>query len=103
MDLSGDRNGANGAPRPESSAEPSAEPSSLPPRLRDLYRAIAARGHYSTHDHMEQHALSHRTALRDLQTLVASGLIERIGSRRGAFYRPADRNGRIVDESSRPA
>ncbi len=85
----------NGAPR----AEPG-QPTVLPPRLRELYQAIVARGQYSTHDHMEQHSLSHRTALRDLQALVTSGFIERVGSRRGAFYRPADRSGRIADAPS---
>jgi hypothetical protein len=73
------------------------DPSSLPPRLLDLYQTIVARGQYSTHDHMEHRSLSHRTALRDLQALVASGLVERIGTRRGAFYRPCDRSGRIAD------
>ncbi|MBL9077807.1 MAG: sigma 54-interacting transcriptional regulator [Planctomycetes bacterium] len=61
----------------------------LPPRLLALMDCIAARGVYSTQDHMEATGVSHRTALRDLQQLVQAGLVERVGSRRGAHYRPS--------------
>jgi transcriptional regulator with AAA-type ATPase domain/HAMP domain-containing protein len=61
----------------------------LSPRLEELRRRVVARGRYSTQDHMREGGVSHRTALRDLQTLVAAGHIERVGSRRGAYYRPS--------------
>jgi DNA-binding NtrC family response regulator len=60
----------------------------LTPRLEDLRRRVVAAGRYSTQDHMRANGVSHRTALRDLQALVAAGHLERVGSRRGTFYRP---------------
>ena len=60
----------------------------LSDRLRQLLAQVCHRGSYSTQDHMDACRLSHRTALRDLQALVEFGCIERVGSRRGAFYRP---------------
>jgi len=60
----------------------------LSPRLRQLLADVQARERYTTQDHMANAGLSHRTALRDLQTLVKEGFVERVGSRRGAFYRP---------------
>jgi HAMP domain-containing protein/GGDEF domain-containing protein len=62
----------------------------LPPRLEELRQRVVAAGRYSTQDHMTIAGVSHRTALRDLQWLVVAGHLERIGSRRGAFYRPRD-------------
>ena len=61
----------------------------LPLRLRELLERIRSCGTYTTQIHMETAGLSHRTGLRDLQALVAAGLIERVGSRRGAHYRPS--------------
>jgi len=60
----------------------------LPPRIRTLYDALVAKGSIGTQDHMQTAGVSHRTGLRDLQTLVELGLAERVGSRRGARYRP---------------
>ncbi|MFM1873455.1 MAG: hypothetical protein RL398_2877 [Planctomycetota bacterium] len=57
-------------------------------RLRSAYGHVLAKGELTTQDLMEATGVSHRTALRDLQALVARGLVERVGSRRGAFYRP---------------
>jgi DNA-binding NtrC family response regulator/HAMP domain-containing protein len=57
-------------------------------RLRSLLRRAVATGKTTTQDHMDDQAISHRTALRDLQQLVQAGLLERIGSRRGAHYVP---------------
>ncbi|MCB9885995.1 MAG: sigma 54-interacting transcriptional regulator [Planctomycetes bacterium] len=58
-------------------------------RLRQALQFAHDRGSLTTQDHMELAKVSHRTALRDLQTLVGQGLLERVGSRRGAFYRPS--------------
>ncbi|MBL8754764.1 MAG: sigma 54-interacting transcriptional regulator [Planctomycetes bacterium] len=60
----------------------------LPPRLEELRRRIVLAGRYTTQEHMAVGNLSHRTALRDLQALVTAGVVERVGARRGAFYRP---------------
>ncbi|HEU4420294.1 MAG TPA: sigma 54-interacting transcriptional regulator [Planctomycetota bacterium] len=67
----------------------------LPPRLRELLARVRERSSYSTQDQMKATLVSHRTALRDLQALVRAGLIERVGTRRGAFYRPAAVDGRM--------
>ena len=72
------------APQPEAGS-----PEVLSPRLRDLLARVVARGAYSTQDHMQATGVSHRTALRDLQALLQAGLVERVGSRRGAHYRPS--------------
>jgi hypothetical protein len=61
---------------------------SLPPRIRVLYDQLVAKGSIGTQDHMNTAGVSHRTGLRDLQTLVELGLAERVGTRRGARYRP---------------
>ncbi len=60
----------------------------LTPRLQQLLVEIQKRDRYTTQDHMTNAGVSHRTALRDLQALVRHGVVERIGVRRGAFYRP---------------
>ena len=73
----------------------------LPARLRELLRAVVQAGSYSTQQHMAAHGLSHRTALRDLQTLLAAGLVERVGSRRGAFYRPSSAADRFLGTPDR--
>jgi len=91
--LGGDEVGseaAGGAPH-----EPVFTLATLPARLRALLTVIEARGTYSTQDHMTATGVSHRTGLRDLQALVRAGLIERVGSRRGAFYRPSHRGDRL--------
>ncbi len=78
-------------PRASEAAEsdmPAPSLETLPPRLRQLLARIVARGTYSTQDHMQASGVSHRTGLRDLQLLVQAGLVQRVGSRRGAFYRP---------------
>jgi DNA-binding NtrC family response regulator len=61
---------------------------SLPPRIRVLYNQLLEKGSIGTQDHMNTAGVSHRTGLRDLQTLVELGLAERVGTRRGARYRP---------------
>ena len=70
----------------------------LPPRLQELLQAIRQQGRYTTQDHMAKSGLSHRTALRDLQALVSEGFVERVGARRGAYYRPDSR----LANTSRP-
>ena len=76
------------AVRPIPRAERQAVVDGLPPRIRTLYDALVAKGSIGTQDHMQTAGVSHRTGLRDLQTLVELGLAERVGSRRGARYRP---------------
>jgi len=63
----------------------------LPDRLRRLLDLIVRRGSIGTSEHMDSHGISHRTGLRDLQILVKMGLVERVGQRRGARYRPINR------------
>jgi DNA-binding NtrC family response regulator/HAMP domain-containing protein len=70
---------------------PGGAPFALAPRLEDLRQRVVAAGRYTTQDHMTACGISHRTALRDLQALVATGHLERVGSRRGTFYRPTRR------------
>jgi DeoR/GlpR family transcriptional regulator of sugar metabolism len=53
-----------------------------------LYDQLVEKGSIGTQDHMTTAGVSHRTGLRDLQTLVELGLAERVGTRRGARYRP---------------
>src|SRR5262249_896247 len=62
---------------------------SLPTRAQKLFRRIVAAGSIGTQDHMQTAGVSHRTGLRDLQSLVEAGLVQRVGSRRGARYRPS--------------
>ncbi|MGC6488816.1 MAG: sigma 54-interacting transcriptional regulator [Planctomycetota bacterium] len=69
-------------------SKPQAE--GLTPRLTELWSKIRAERRYTTQDHMAESGVSHRTALRDLQTLVSKGLVERVGARRGAWYRPSE-------------
>jgi predicted HTH transcriptional regulator len=69
----------------ESHSEP--DPADLSPRLRGLLSLIRERGRCTTQEHMANSGVSHRTALRDLQALVSQGFIERVGVRRGAWYR----------------
>ncbi len=68
-------------------ADPAAD---LTGRIRDLLSLVRERGRVTTQEHMASSGTSHRTALRDLQTLAEKGLIERVGSRRGAYYRPIE-------------
>jgi hypothetical protein len=72
-------------PRPTSRADVLR---TLHPRVRDLYERLTANGSLGTQDHMVSAGVSHRTGLRDLQLLVELGLAERVGTRRGARYRP---------------
>ena len=58
--------------------------------MRDLLSLVRERGRVTTQEHMASSGTSHRTALRDLQALAEKGLIERVGSRRGAYYRPSE-------------
>ena len=81
-------------PRPASGT---ANAGSLPPRLLELLRRVEAAGRYTTQEHMLAGELSHRTALRDLQALVEAGVLERVGSRRGTFYRPIGRHGELAE------
>jgi DNA-binding NtrC family response regulator len=64
----------------------------LPERIRALFDLVLERGEVRTLDHMQQHGVSHRTALRDLQMLVDLGFVERLGKRRAARYRPRIRS-----------
>ncbi len=59
----------------------------LPGRLAEVHAVLSSRERVSTQDLVACLGVSHRTALRDLQSLVTLGLVERVGSRRGAFYR----------------
>lgn len=74
---------------PRESAVRSESAAQLSPRLQQLLDLILERGRLTTQDHMAHFLVSHRTALRDLQALVASGRVERVGARRGAYYRPS--------------
>jgi MoxR-like ATPase len=76
-----------GGPVPPSATRESVL-AALPPRIQALYQRIVAAGSMGTQDHMAAAGVSHRTGLRDLQVLVEVGLIERVGTRRGARYRP---------------
>jgi hypothetical protein len=81
-------------PVPAVPATPPTEPQvvlqSLPPRVRALYDLLVAQGSVGTQDHMQSAGVSHRTGLRDLQLLVELGLAQRVGTRRGARYRPTN-------------
>jgi DNA-binding NtrC family response regulator/HAMP domain-containing protein len=70
---------------------PAPSPDELPERLVALLHLIRERGSLKTEDHMAAAGVSHRTSLRDLQQLVRIGLVERVGARRGAFYRAVAR------------
>jgi transcriptional regulator with AAA-type ATPase domain/GGDEF domain-containing protein len=82
-------------PRIKPESEPPLTEATLPARLSELLARVRERSSYSTQDQMTATQVSHRTALRDLQALVRAGLIERVGTRRGAFYRPVAGDGRI--------
>jgi len=60
-------------------------------RLRDLYDLALQHGSITSELHQQHAGVSPRTSLRDLQNLVKIGLLERVGSRRGAYYRPKPR------------
>jgi hypothetical protein len=83
---------------PAASGKDSAVP--LPPRLLQLRSLIQERGRLTTQDHMTSSGVSHRTALRDLQALVQYGVVERVGARRGAFYRPSGASANSVAPDS---
>jgi len=74
------------APAPD--LPPSKSPA-LSPRLVQLLSEVRKHERYTTQDHMTNAGVSHRTALRDLQALVGHGVVERVGARRGAYYRPS--------------
>jgi len=76
------------SPSDEEAGEGRGASASLTPRLLQLRSLIQERGRLTTQDHMNRSGVSHRTALRDLQALVSFGVVERVGVRRGAFYRP---------------
>jgi len=88
-------------PQPEPQSEqrqglrPRAE--DLTERMRGLLALVQERGRITTQEHMASSGTSHRTALRDLQTLANNGFIERVGSRRGAYYRPSPVGKDLVD------
>ena len=82
-----DRDPARGGAGTGSGSSPE---SGLTPRLAELLSKIRVQGRYTTQEHMAESGRSHRTALRDLQMLVAMGLVERVGVRRGAWYRPCE-------------
>lgn len=95
-----------GIPRPEPTGlAPTEDPGGPSPlegqlslRLRALLARVRELGRYTTQEHMAKSGVSHRTALRDLQTLVSKGFVERVGVRRGAWYRP---DPRLADPSAR--
>ena len=60
---------------------------SLGPRLQTLYELVCERGSLSNQEYVAVAGVSSRTGLRDLNDLLARGLIERVGRRRGARYR----------------
>lgn len=80
-------------PPPGGQDDPSvaASVAQLSPRHQELLSQVRESGRLTTQDHMAKSGVSHRTALRDLQALVSIGLVERVGSRRGAWYRPSER------------
>ncbi|MCB9871954.1 MAG: sigma 54-interacting transcriptional regulator [Planctomycetes bacterium] len=56
-------------------------------RLLTLFELISVRGSVAAQDYVDACGVSARTGLRDLNELVARGLVERAGRRRGARYR----------------
>ncbi len=60
---------------------------SLGSRLQTLYELVCERGSLSNQEYVAVAGVSSRTGLRDLNDLLARGLIERVGRRRGARYR----------------
>jgi transcriptional regulator with GAF, ATPase, and Fis domain/HAMP domain-containing protein len=76
------------------SESPTAQPAHLALGLRHqrLLRLIAERQTLSTADYVTIEGVSPRTGLRDLGDLLQAGLIERLGSRRGARYRLVNRH-----------
>ncbi|MFT4512846.1 MAG: transcriptional regulator with AAA-type ATPase domain/HAMP domain-containing protein [Planctomycetota bacterium] len=72
----------------------------LTPRLLQLLSLIQERGRITTQDHMTSSGVSHRTALRDLQALVQHGVVERVGARRGAFYRSSGTAANSIEPDS---
>ncbi len=70
------------------SAAPSAAPlDGLNERQRALLNHLAAKGRSTNREYIDLTRSSARTGLRDLQDLMAKGLIVREGKRRGAVYR----------------
>ncbi|MDP6928416.1 MAG: DeoR family transcriptional regulator, partial [Planctomycetota bacterium] len=62
-------------------------PKELQGRLRLAFNLIRQRGSLSTPEYVQLAGVSPRTGLRDMNDLVATGLIRRTGKRRGARYR----------------
>ncbi|MGH7162194.1 MAG: sigma 54-interacting transcriptional regulator, partial [Planctomycetota bacterium] len=73
--------------RPEPAAAPAIE--GLTPRQERILRRARQSGAVSNGDISASEGISARTALRELQALVERGLLQRVGRRRGATYRPA--------------
>jgi hypothetical protein len=86
--LEGLASGGEGASSSDAEGGSGPSSASLSPRLLELLVLARERGRLTTQDHMSHSGVSHRTALRDLQALVQFGVVERVGARRGAFYRP---------------
>jgi DeoR/GlpR family transcriptional regulator of sugar metabolism len=65
-------------------------PAGLTPRQERILNRAREQGGIINREIVESESVSARTALRELQTLVARGLLVRVGRRRGAVYRPAE-------------
>ena len=82
----------SGSARPSAADDDSAPidaiaPKELQGRLRLAFNLIRQRGSLSTPEYVQLAGVSPRTGLRDMNDLVATGLIRRTGKRRGARYR----------------
>ncbi|MHC4940989.1 MAG: sigma 54-interacting transcriptional regulator [Planctomycetota bacterium] len=78
-------------PGAEDEAAPAAAPgtpSGLTPRQERILNRAREQGGITNREIVDSEEVSARTALRELQTLVARGLLTRVGRRRGAVYRP---------------
>jgi diguanylate cyclase (GGDEF)-like protein len=83
LQLDGPAGGSTHAPR-------RAPQDDLNARQRALLEYLARNGRCTNSTYTELTGTSPRTALRDLQDLIARGLLVREGKRRGAIYRLAD-------------
>jgi two-component system NtrC family response regulator len=68
-------------------APQSAPQDDLNPRQRKILEYLARHGRCTNREYYEMADTSPRTGLRDLQDLMARGLLVREGKRRGAVYR----------------
>ncbi len=80
---------SDGLPKPPAPVESGVTES--PDRLNRLLALIGAHGEIAVEDHVKDAAVSPRTALRDLSSLIRQRRIVRVGIRRGARYRVANK------------